>query len=92
LLCAAGAGRHGAWRRAERAGGLVGCGPMKLTRTQERVMEWLRDGHIAHTRYAGVVYANGTKLCNEATMYALERKGLVRQVNSRPNQWVAEKG
>jgi hypothetical protein len=62
---------------------------MELTRTQERVMEWLRGGHVACTQYAGVVYVSGTKLCNEATMYALKRKGLVRQISSGPNQWVA---
>ena len=61
----------------------------KLTRTQQRVMEYLRGGHRARTEYAGVVYINGTKLCNEATMHALERKGLVKQINHRPNEWSA---
>ncbi len=62
---------------------------MKLTRTQERVMEYLRGGHRARTEYSSVVYVNGGRLCNEATMRALERKGLVQQVNSRPNEWMA---
>jgi hypothetical protein len=61
----------------------------KLTRTQQRVMEYLMRGHRARTEYLGVVYVNGTKLCNEATMRALERKDLVRQVGSRPNEWTA---
>jgi hypothetical protein len=63
----------------------------KLSRTQERVMEYLRGGHRARTEYAGVVYVNGAKLCNEATMHALERKGLARRVNRRPNEWVVVK-
>lgn len=63
----------------------------KLTRTQERVMEYLRGGHRARTEYAGVVYINGTKLCNEASMRALERKNLIRQVSGRPNEWIVEK-
>jgi hypothetical protein len=50
-------------------------------------MEYLRGGHRARTEYASVVYVNGTKLCNEATMHALERKGFAQQVKSRPNEW-----
>jgi hypothetical protein len=52
-------------------------------------MEYLRGGRRARTEYAGVVYINGSKLCSEATMYALERKGLVRQINGKPNEWAA---
>ena len=51
-------------------------------------MEWLSGGHRAFNFYASVVYVNGTKLCNEATMRALERKGLVKQINSNPNEWI----
>jgi len=59
---------------------------MKLTRTQERVMEWLRGGHHARRRYGCVVYVNGGKLCTAATMLALEYKGLVKRVGN--DEWV----
>jgi len=59
----------------------------KLTRTQQRVMEWLRGGHHAHRRYGSVVYVNGGKLCTAATMLALEYKGLVKRLSN--DEWIA---
>lgn len=60
-----------------------------LTPTQQRVMEYLRGGHRARTEYLGVVYVNGGKICNEPTMYALERRGLVQRTGR--NEWMATK-
>jgi hypothetical protein len=64
---------------------------MKLTRPQQRVMEYLRGGHRARRMYGEVVYVNGGKVGTTATMEALVKRGLIEL--SGVDEWkVTEKG
>lgn len=62
-----------------------------LTPTQERLMEYLRGGHRARRTYLTVIEINGRPVCREATMRALEKRGLVRQVGDDEDEWEASK-
>lgn len=57
----------------------------QLSKTQQRSMEWLRGGHTIVRRYGEVCYVNGGKVCTVPTMRALERLGLVKEVE--PDNW-----
>lgn len=59
-----------------------------LTPVQQRVMEYLRGGHTARRTYLTVIEINGRAMCREATMLALEKRGLVRRAGDDDDEWV----
>jgi hypothetical protein len=54
----------------------------KLSPAQERVMKWLLGGWEAVQSNGAAVEINGKRVCNAATMTALERQGLVEKSNT----------
>lgn len=59
-----------------------------LSPVQRRVMDYLRGGHTAYRTYLSVVEINDRKVCTEATMKVLERRGLVTRTGD-DDQWIA---
>jgi hypothetical protein len=65
--------------------------PIKLTKTQESVMRWLRGGWHAQVANGSAIHINGKRACNLATIEVLVREGLVEM----HDQWsyrATEKG
>lgn len=51
----------------------------KLSKVQAKVMLWLSQGWGARVAYGSAVEINGQRQCNTATLFALERQGLVHK-------------
>lgn len=49
----------------------------ELSKVQAKVMHWLSQGWDAHVSHGSAVEINGVRICNVATLSALERFGLV---------------
>ncbi len=67
----------------------------KLSEPQRRVMKWLGYGWTSEPGAGMAIHVNGKRLCNVDTMVALQRLGLVEQLDGPgPNgklvgQWKA---
>lgn len=68
---------------------------IRLSDAQRRVMRWLEGGWITEPGAGMSIHVNGKRICNVDTMFALQRLGLVEQVDGHgPNgkltgQWKA---
>lgn len=65
----------------------------KLSEAQRRVLMWLGKGWVSEPGAGMAIHVNGKRICNVDTMYALQRHGLVEQVNDHGlnlvGQWKA---
>lgn len=65
----------------------------KLTEAQRRVMKWLGYGWKTEPGAGMSIHVNGKRVCNCDTLYALERMGLVEQIEfhgrKQIGQWQA---
>lgn len=52
-------------------------------------MRWLCHGWPARVAYGTAVEINGERICNESSLLALERRGLVERDGQHPNMWRA---
>ena len=68
---------------------------LKLSEAQRRVMKWLGYGRTSEPGAGMAIHVNGKRICNVDTMFALQRLGLVEQLDGPgPNgkligQWKA---
>lgn len=66
---------------------------VKLSETQRRVMKWLGNGWTSEPGAGMAIHVNGKRLCNVDTLFALERLGLVEQIErmglKQVGQWKA---
>ncbi len=54
---------------------------IKLTEAQRRVMKWLGYGWTSGPGAGMAIHVNGKRICNADTMFALQRHGLVEQLD-----------
>lgn len=65
---------------------------LKLTKAQQRVMDWLSQGWGARVSHGAAVEINGTRMCNVDTMASLVRLGLVERETRAPYWMATEAG
>ena len=68
-------------------------GKVKLTDAQKRVMKWLGHGWESEPGAGMAIHVNGKRICNVATLFALQKMGLVEQITRdsllRVGEWKA---
>jgi hypothetical protein len=66
---------------------------IKLTEAQSRALKWLGKGWKSEPGAGMAIHVNGKRICNVDTLFALERHGLVEQLEDRGlkllGQWQA---
>lgn len=65
---------------------------LKLTKAQQRVMDWLSQGWGARVSHGAAVEINGTRVCNVDTMTTLVRLGLAERETRAPYWMATEAG
>ncbi|MDA8093302.1 MAG: hypothetical protein M0T84_05205 [Betaproteobacteria bacterium] len=66
---------------------------VKLSEAQRRVMKWLGYGWKSEPGAGMAIHVNGKRICNVDTLFALQRMGLVEQIEDhglkQVGQWQA---
>lgn len=70
----------------------VALNKLKLTKAQQRVMDWLSQGWGARVSHGAAVEINGTRVCNVDTMATLVRLGLAERETRAPYWMATEAG
>lgn len=63
---------------------------IKLTEAQRRVMKWLGHGWESEPGAGMAIHVNGKRICNVDTMFALQRHGLVEQLQAHGRNLVGQ--
>lgn len=62
----------------------------KLSEAQRRAMKWLGYGWTSEPGAGMAIHVNGKRICNVDTMFALQRMGLVEQLEERGRKLVGQ--